>query len=212
MAGVRLGTTRPSATQGRPTARGTTRTTNGANIPATVPTTTPDVLVSNPPKAQGRVERSTKDEFAIGTEPNEANGWIAPCVYGLQTFSRHGIPYPDQTVVTARHYARTVTVEVYSRHGIRMSRQSADAVPTPNVPNFHRLVEATTDQQIRLGIERAAKDEVGMALELNQRVPGPDVPNSQVLIVRRGGQIFRRPGPRAVVDAAGVTLEGLNRG
>ena len=59
----------------------------------------------------------------------------------LEALAGGGVPNAHEAVVAARHDERAVAVEVHGTHGVRVRRQSSQALARLHVPNAHRLVE-----------------------------------------------------------------------
>lgn len=86
-----------------------------------------------------------------------------------------------------------------------MRWQSCNTVPAPNIPQFDGLIKGTGYEQIRLGVEFARENEIGVPPELHERLPCLSAPQAQRLVVACRGDVRGGRRPRNVVDAPTVS-------
>ena len=85
-----------------------------------------------------------------------------------------------------------------------MSRKRLQTLGRFDVPNADRLVERTGNDEIRLRVEVAAEDVVGMSLQGLHTFAGGQLPNLECLVVGGGDEKTRIAGPRHVGNAQPV--------
>lgn len=90
-----------------------------------------------------------------------------------------------------------------------MSRKRLQTLGRFDVPNADRLVERTGNDEIRLRVEVAAEDVVGMSLQGLHTFAGGQLPNLECLVVGGGDEKTRIAGPRHVGNAESVSRNGF---
>lgn len=101
---------------------------------------------------------------------------------------------------------------MHRRHGHRVGPNRVQAAPRLDVPNPNGLVERAGDDEVGLGVEVDAEDEVGVALEGLDAVLGASVPYAEGAVVGGGGEVVGVGGPGEVGDAGGVAGEDEEEG
>lgn len=89
-----------------------------------------------------------------------------------------------------------------------------EAPPRLDVPNPDRLVEGTGDDEVGLGVEVDAEDEIGVAAKDLDALAGggADVPDAESAVVGGGAEVVGVGGPGEIGDAFGVADEAVAEG
>ena len=164
---------------------------------------------------QGAVKRCRKDELAVGGELGKGHRWALVVDEGFDAVTGSRVPDAAEPVVAPRHDHVALAIKVHGGDGLGMGRQHAEALPGPNLPHAHRLVEGPRGEDVAMGAEGDAKGVVGVARErLDKACPAADgeVPDADGAVIGSGGEEAAVGGEGEVGDALSMACELRNGG
>mmetsp|Transcript_46301 Transcript_46301/g.46768 ORF Transcript_46301/g.46768 Transcript_46301/m.46768 type:complete len:222 (+) Transcript_46301:245-910(+) len=167
-------------------------------------------LGTNMPQPQSTIQSPRQHILPIRTKPNVPHGRIPIGINSLQTFTRRHIPDPDQTIVAPAHDATPIPAKIHPGHRITVRGDRGNAFPGSYIPELHRFIKTSRDEEIGLGIEADGEGEVGVGAEFDEGlgvftgVLVCDVPEAEGFVVGGCGEVVGGAIEGHVVYSAGV--------
>lgn len=124
-----------------------------------------DSLCRVAPQTDGVIPSAGQNVLSVRGKLGKAHGWPFRRSQCFDAVSCGEIPNANSSIPTARDELGSVTIEMHTRHGLRVASKSEQAFATLNVPDLDGRVVGARGNKCALGIKIDAKDIVQVSKE-----------------------------------------------
>lgn len=165
---------------------------------------------------KGIIKSGDEYEFAVRGELGEGNsrGFIVFIINYSFEAGPFRVPNLAGPVVAGGDDERPVAVEAHGGHRKRVAPDDPEALSGLDLPNPDGLVERAGDDEVGLGVEVGAENDVGVAAEGLDALAcwGACVPDAEGAVVGGGADVVGVGGPGKVGNALGVAHQAAQEG